>query len=131
VRDRFAPGTRRASGPVPVIADVRYKMMAPETTHQGLLQKVCEALHAFYPLILSVVATPLILKFDVFWVGILLGIFLLVLKNTWWTCIFGLLNAMAVVAMMLACVVTWIASNKYEKSNNAVQITPVPAGLLA
>lgn len=103
-------------------------------TDQGVRQKVREALRTFYPLILSVVATPLILRLDVLFVGILLGIILLALKNTWWTCIFGLLNAMAVVAMMLACVVAWITSNKDEANHSSVRMPdppPVPVVMAA
>jgi MFS superfamily sulfate permease-like transporter len=94
---------------------------------QSRLRIAGESIQAFYPLILSVFATPLIIKFDVLWVGILLGVILLALHKTWWTCIFGLLNSMAVIAMMLACVVAWIVGNRNETNRvEATGLRPSP-----
>ena len=104
--------------------NVRFKKMRP-AEEQSRLRTAGESIQVFYPLILSAVATPLILKFDVLWVGILLGVVLLALHKTWWTCIFGLMNSMAVFAMMLACVVAWIVGNKNE-ANKASLSTPAP-----
>ena len=92
---------------------------------QSRIQIAGEAVQAFYPLILSAIATPFILKFDILWFGIMLGVVLLALHKTWWTCIFGLMNGMAVFAMMLACVVAWIVGNKSE-ANKASLSTPAP-----
>ena len=88
--------------------------MKPAAEEESRLRIAGESVQAFYPLILSAVATPLVLKFDVPWAGILLGLVLLALHKTWWTCIFGLMNSMAVFAMMITCLVAWIASNKNE-----------------
>ena len=90
--------------------------MPTETTESSTLGKIGEALQAFYPLIISVVLTPIIVKLHMPWIGLALGVILFALKRTWWTCIFGLLNAMAILAMMIACTVSWVAENK-SKAN--------------
>ena len=99
--------------------------MKPATEQQSRLRTAGESIQAFYPLILSVVATPVILKFDVLWVGIVLGVILLALHETWWTCIFGLMNSIAVLAMMIACAVAWIGGNKNEANKTSIS-TPAP-----
>jgi hypothetical protein len=102
--------------------------MPDETSEDSVLGKIGTAFHTFYPLIVSVVHTPIIVKFQVPWFGLALGVVLFALKRTWWTCIFGLLNAMAVLAMMIACVVAWIASSKDEANKT---LTPDPPPVLA
>jgi hypothetical protein len=105
---------------------VRSRKMKPAAKVQSRLQTAGAYLQAFSPLILSAVATPLILRFDVPWVGILLGVVLLALHKTWWTCIFGLMNAMAVFAMMIACAVAWIADNKNEANKASILTSDQP-----
>ena len=73
------------------------------------LQTAGETIQAFYPLILCAVSLPLVIKFDAWWAGIALGVILLMLHKTWWTCIFGLMNSIALIAMMLVCIGRWIA----------------------
>ena len=92
---------------------------------QSRLRIAGESVQAFYPLILSAVATPVVLKFDILWFGFFLGVVLLALHKTWWTCIFGLMNSMAVLAMMIACAVAWIAGNKNEANKTSI-LTPDP-----
>jgi hypothetical protein len=98
--------------------------MPTETSEESTLGKIKDALQTFYPLIVSLVITPFIVVLNLPWIGLALGAVLFALKRTWWTCIFGLLNAMAIVAMMLACVVSWVTKNKSE-ANKTLHPTAV------
>jgi hypothetical protein len=84
--------------------------MSIEPSEDSTSGKIKDVLQTFYPLIASLVLTPFIVVLNLPWIGLLLGVVLFALKRTWWTSIFGLLNAMAIIAMMFACVVSWVTS---------------------
>ena len=100
--------------------------MPTETSEDSVLGKIKDALQTFYPLIVSLVLTPFVVVLNLPWIGLALGVVLFALKRTWWTCVFGLLNAMAIIAMMLACVVSWVTRNKSE-TNKTLHPTAVSA----
>ena len=71
-------------------------------------QTIRDAIQAFYPIAVVVVFTPVLLVEGYAWVGILIAILLFVLVRTWWTCIFGLLNWLFVLAMLIACSIPYL-----------------------
>ncbi len=75
---------------------------------ESRLQQIVENILPFYPVILVVVLTPAFSFSGVSWAGIMLGVVLLVYQETWWTCIFGLLNVIAIFAMMIVSGIPYI-----------------------
>jgi len=116
VRSFRTPGSARGRRQSGVATSIALRNMPAETSEDSTLGKIKDALQAFYPLIVSLVLTPFVLALNLPWIGIALGAVLFSLKRTWWTCIFGIFNAMAIVAMMVACVVLWATNKKSEAS---------------
>ena len=63
---------------------------------------------AFYPIACVVVFVPLTTVIGHPWIGIVLFIVIHYLWKTWWTCIFGLMNAMALWGGIAGCVIPYI-----------------------
>ena len=69
---------------------------------------IFDSIQAFYPLACVVVFTPLSIALGHPWLGIILFVVILFLWRTWWTCVFGLMNSMALFGGILGCLIPYI-----------------------
>jgi hypothetical protein len=72
--------------------------------HSALL----DSIQAFYPIACVVIFLPATIAIGHPWIGIVLFIVILRLWKTWWTCVFGLMNAMMLWAGIAGCLVPYI-----------------------
>ena len=67
-----------------------------------------ETLQAFYPIVCVVIFVPATIAIGHPWIGIVLFIVIHWLWKTWWTCIFGLMNAMVLWAGIAGCLLPYL-----------------------
>ena len=105
------------------------RRMKREEPKQSKLEMVGGFIQVLYPLILSAFTTPIILRMNWLWVGFLLGVVLIVLHETWWTCLLGLVNSMGILAMMIACLLAWIHELGKEEADKRSNLMPNSLGI--
>ena len=69
---------------------------------------ILDALHAFYPTLTTVAVVPAVILAGHPWIGIPIFAVVLALWRTWWTCLFGLGNAMMLWGGIIACLIPYI-----------------------
>jgi hypothetical protein len=69
---------------------------------------LAENVSAFWPLLATPVIMFLAFHFRLPWLGMIAFVVLGLAIRYWWTCVFGLLNAMALLGGFLGCVVATI-----------------------
>jgi hypothetical protein len=74
------------------------------------INDILDAILPIYPVILVVIATPLLIHFGQQWLGFILGGLLILLFFTWDTCILGLLNVISILGMFIVCAVPYLKS---------------------
>ena len=69
---------------------------------------VRDAAQAFWPMLVTFVVVPTAVVTDALWIGPLVLLPILIVPRFWWTCIFGLLNWMTLVAGIAMCAIPLI-----------------------
>lgn len=73
-------------------------IMPPKPRHSSL-----EFLSALWPLLSTMIVTPLSMCFRQPWIGIIILMGIALAYKRWWTCVFGLLNFIALAAGVVSC----------------------------
>ncbi len=84
------------------------KIKAPTAIRPMPQHSSIEFLAAFWPLLAAIIVTPLTIYFRQPWIGIVILIGIALDQKRWWTCVFGLLNAIALAVGVLNCSVAAI-----------------------
>jgi hypothetical protein len=68
-----------------------------------------DALIVFWPTLATAVIVPLTIRYQLGWLGALILLAIMILRNFWWSCLFGLPNGIVLLGGAVMCTIAALA----------------------